>query len=71
MTETEQTAVTSASKMDKGTFAKHFTHRHAASLAGLTVLPGDISDRTADAYRAFHDQLHRWYESDLEHYHND
>jgi hypothetical protein len=68
--DTEIVEVASAERMDKTTFAKHFTHRHDESLAGMTELPGTVSDAVIDSYRAFHRQLHRT-RVDLEHFHND
>jgi hypothetical protein len=70
MKTTEPQLVASTEQMTKETFAKHFTHRHADSLGGISELANSISDRVERAYRSFHAQLHRS-RIDLEHYHND
>jgi hypothetical protein len=50
--------VVAASEMDSETFARHFTHRHADSLAGQETLPDDITFEVEQMYRAFHFRLH-------------
>jgi hypothetical protein len=69
MTVEEKDLVAAADGMSKEIFAKHFTHRHLDSLASLTHLPGNLSDESIAAYRAFHRQLHRT-RVDLNHDHN-
>lgn len=67
MSEEEIVRVASAEAMDKGTFAKHFTKRHHAYLAGQTRLPGTVSDAVMAAYRAYHRRIHQMEELEHEH----
>lgn len=54
----ERQRVRATYNMDTSTFAKHFTMRHADSLAGLTTLPEDMAYDVEMAYRSFHRRLH-------------
>lgn len=51
--------VVASSSMDSETFARHFTARHADSLAGQETLPDNITFEVEQAYRAFHFRLHK------------
>jgi hypothetical protein len=65
----EMQLVRSADRMDAGNFSLHFTRRHADSLAGMSYLSDDLPEDLEDAYRYFHDRLHRL-RTDLEHEHS-
>jgi len=55
--------------MDTEIFALHMENRHADSLAGLLKL-WFSSDYVEDCYRAFHNQLHRFFYYE-DHHHGD
>lgn len=45
--------------MDDETFCKHMSYRHQDSLGGLPFIT-PVAESTTDAWRAFHDRLHRF-----------
>lgn len=68
----ERQLVRATYAMDTATFTKHFTMRHADSLAGQTSLPDNMAYDVEMAYRAFHKRLHETRPaSGYEHVHSD
>lgn len=50
--------VTNADDMDDETFCKHMSYRHQDSLGGMDEI-WPVAESTTDAWRSFHDRLHR------------
>lgn len=55
----EVTFVPSAQDMDDDTFKKHFQKRHSESLGGLSGFTERVPSVVLEAYRVFHDRIHR------------
>lgn len=59
--------VQNADEMDDDTFCMHMNKRHSSSLGGLASIE-PVAPGTTDAWRSFHDRLHRL-RVDLRHEH--
>jgi hypothetical protein len=65
----EKEPVIDPEEMDDEDFCRHMTKRHRDSLGGLSDI-WPVAESTTDAWRAFHNRLHRL-RIDLQHEHEE